>query len=82
MTEFLCGLLGFILTLGVFVLGYYVGRKSMEHHAKAVATDEELEKARLERQRLEEDQAAFRVLTGYSADIAYGVAKFSEEGSE
>ena len=82
MIEFLCGFAGFLFSLGVFALGFYVGKKSTAAPPKAVADEEELERARLERQRLEEDQAAFRLLTGYSADIAYGVGKFSEEGSE
>ena len=81
MTEFLCGLLGFVFSLGVFLLGFYVGRKTVAPVKEELDADE-LARAREERQRLEEDQAAFRILTGYSADIAYGVAKLSEEDNE
>ena len=81
MTEFLCGLFGFILSAGIFALGFYAGRKSKQPVAKAEISEEAQEQARLERERLIEDQKAFRVLTGYSADIAYGISKFSEEDS-
>lgn len=80
MTDLLFGLLGFVLALGIFMLGFFVGRKSA---ASAVArADMEQAEAMQERERLKQDQAAFRVLTGYNADIAYGLAKFSEEDNE
>ena len=83
MIEFLCGLLGFVLSLGIFALGFYFGRKVGAAPAaveRDPLTETELEKIRKERERMEQDQAAFRLLTGYSADIAYGNTNFPEEG--
>lgn len=80
MTDLLFGLLGFVLALGIFMLGFFVGRKSLS--AAVTQTDIEQAEAVQERERLKQDQAAFRVLTGYNADIAYGLAKFSEGDNE
>lgn len=79
MTDLLFGLLGFVLALGIFMLGFFVGQKSSSAGARV---DVEQAEAMQERERLKQDQAAFRMLTGYNADIAYGLAKFSEEDTE
>lgn len=84
MIEFMLGLLGFVLSMGIFMLGFFLGRNLNQAETKPVvkSDDVEFEKAMKERERLEREQAAFRALTGYSADIAYGLAKFPEEDKE
>lgn len=80
MIELLCGMLGVVMMLGVFALGFNVGYKFQKPVVpeKETLAPEELERIRKEREQLEQEQAAFRILTGYSADIAYG--GFPEEG--
>ena len=82
MIEFLCGFLSFVLALGVFMLGFYFGRKRQTPAVKADPGGMEKERLREEIERMKQDQAAFRALTSYSADIAYGLADFPKEGIE
>ena len=82
MIEFLCGFLSFVLALGIFMLGFFFGRKSQTSAVKADPGETEQERIQKERERMEQDQAAFRALTGYSADIAYGLVEFPKEGIE
>lgn len=81
MIEFLCGMLGAVMLLGIFLLGYHVGSKARPETpvVKEDPTDIEMDRIRKERERMEQDQAAFRALTNYSADIAYGVVDFPKE---
>lgn len=82
MINIICGLLGFILAGGLFSLGFYAGVK-YEAGRKPVAPElDEVAKSRIEkeRERLQREQEAFWQLTGYSADIAYGITQFPEEG--
>lgn len=80
MIELLCGMLGAVMLLGVFAFGFYVGNKFQRPTEKPGPDEGEIERARRERERMEQDQAAFRALTNYSADVAYGLAEFPEEG--
>ena len=76
MTDTIMGLLGFLLGLAVFAAGYamalYAGKQPK------VPKKNEADDAR--RAAMEAEQRAFRALTGYSADIAYGMAEFPGEG--
>ena len=82
MIEFLCGFLSFVLAFGIFMLGFFFGRKSQAPAVKADPGETEQERIQKEREQMEQDQAAFRALTGYSADIAYGLVEFPKEGIE
>lgn len=82
MIEFLCGFLSFALAIGIFAMGYFFGRKSGGTVKKDDPGEDEQARARKEREQLEQDQAAFRMLTGYSADIAYGLVEIPKEGIE
>ena len=83
--EFIYGLIGAFIGIGLFLLGFFVGRQAEKpvKIVKAEAVDGEngadIERMEKERQRLEAEQRAFRNLVGYSADIAYGVEKFPTE---
>ena len=84
MIELLCGMLGAVMLLGVFAFGFYVGYKFQRPAVaeRSEPDESEIERARRERERMEQDQAAFRALTNYSADVAYGLAEFPKEGIE
>lgn len=70
MTDTILGLLGFLLGLGCFLAGFRL-REHRPRPAKEPMQSRESEHM--------EEEMAFRALTGYSADIAYGLAEFPEE---
>lgn len=72
MKEFDYGILGFMLGWGAFCLGIMAGKK-------AHPTGRRSDPPSAETDGMEEEQKAFRALTGYSADIAYGSAPFFPE---
>lgn len=83
--EIIYGFLGFLLGAGAFLLGMYFGRQQTSAPVKreeAELTEEQMKRFEKERKALEEEQRAFRQLVGYSADIAYGVERFSSESDE
>ena len=75
--EFIFGLVGVLLGIGIFLLGFHVGKQTVAP-VKLYAVLSNAEQARIEKERQEmlEDQKAFRQLVGYSADIAYGLTDF------
>lgn len=81
MIEVLYGLIGFILALGIFILGFLAGTKYQRPADPVEPGEAEKERIRKELDRMEKEQEAFRQLTGYSADIAYGLVDFPKEGS-
>jgi hypothetical protein len=81
MIEVLSGICGFVLAFIVFALGFSAGQKYQRPADPVELDDDQKEKIRKERERLEREQEAFWQLTGYSADIAYGVVDFPKEGS-
>lgn len=83
--EIVFGLAGVLLGICLFVLGFFMGRKTAApvrvEPAPEVLSKAERDRIEKERRELEEDQRAFRQLVGYSADIAYGLAQLpSEDG--
>lgn len=75
MTDIILGLVGFLLGIAAFAAGYGLAL----HGGKQP-------KARINRENGDDghsaaaaEERAFRALTGYSADIAYGVAAFPGE---
>lgn len=84
MIELLCGMLGVVMALGVFALGFFVGQRFQKPASaeKPGPDEDEVERIRRERERMEKEQAAFRALVGYSADVAYGLTEFPKEGLE
>ena len=82
MTYVLCGLAGFLISALLLIGGMWIGWKARERYDRdRRPTPEEL--GQRERDRLIADQDAFRVLMGYSAEMAYGLEKpdtNSEEG--
>lgn len=83
MESFIFGAIGAIVTLCIFFSGVYVGIRikselSERENAKAgintgVNPTELTDAERKERERLMAEQEAFRQLTQYSPDMAYGV---------
>ena len=82
MIEVLCGLLGFAMAFGIFMLGFFFGRKTNTAVKKEDPNEAEMARILKEREQMEQDQAAFRMLTGYSADVAYGLVELPKEGTE
>lgn len=76
MTDTILGLLGFLLGLAAFAAGYALAL----HGGKHPKTPKKNELCDEERSAMEAEERAFRALTGYSADIAYGIAEFPGEG--
>ena len=76
MTEKILGLLGFMMGAVCFAAGYALAPRA----PKGTAGSAQSAPARGgERKAAEEELKALRALTGYSADIAYGLAEFPEE---
>ena len=76
MTETIMGLLGCIMGAVCFAAGYALAPRA----PKGTAGSAQSVPARGgERKAAEEELKALRALTGYSADIAYGLAEFPEE---
>ncbi len=74
MTEIILGLTGFIMGAVCTVAGYALGvRAPRTAVTEAPRTDGGGHRA------AEDEIRALRALTGYSADIAYGLAEFPEE---
>ena len=66
----------------VFILGAQLGltagyllwkRKRVEEKPEPSVSEDELERARKEREELINSQRAFQAMMGYNADIAYGI---------
>lgn len=82
--AFIYGILGFICCLVVFGTGFVLGYriKTPEPVTRTLPeqpSEEELRRKMKEREEMEAEQRAFKALTGYSADIAYGLAEFPTE---
>ncbi len=76
MTETILGLLGFMMGAVCFAAGYVLAPRA----PKGTAGSAQSVPARGgEWKAAEEELKALRALTGYSADIAYGLAEFPEE---
>lgn len=76
MTDTILGLLGFLLGLAAFAAGYALSLAGGKRPKSPAKTDPAGEK----RAAAEAEERAFRALTGYSADVAYGLAEFPGEG--
>lgn len=74
MTEMILGLVGFTLGAVCAVAGYDLGART----PRAAVTDTPRTDGGGHRA-AEDEIRALRALTGYSADIAYGLAEFPEE---
>ena len=82
MIDIFLGLAGALVGLACFGFGYALAREKSAGHRQRKAPApcrEETERAEEQRRAMEEEQRAFRALTGYSADIAYGSAAFPWE---
>lgn len=75
MTEMILGLLGFALGALCMGAGCALGLRLSQRTADMGSTPAESG----ERRAAEDELRALRALTGYSADIAYGLAEFPEE---
>jgi len=72
--EFFIGMVGALLGVGLFVLGYFLGMGISKPNKVDLTepTDDELHQIQEERRRLIQEQEAFRELMNYNPDIAYG----------
>lgn len=59
-------MLDVLIGLALVALGFFMGRRSVPKRSEPPVMEEQ------ERQRLQEDRAAFAQLMGYNADRAYG----------
>ena len=73
--TYVLGLIGALVGIGIFMFGFWFGKEMYQTKKidPAEPTDEELVKIREERDRLIEEQKAFRELMNYNANTAYGV---------
>lgn len=70
--ELVIGLLGAVICIGSFVGGVLFGR-TLSKPSVSIITDEEKKAIQLERERLIDEQNAFKDLMNYNADIAYNI---------
>jgi len=70
--ELLIGMFGAVIGIGLFVAGFVLGTK-LAQPKKLTVSQEEIEEQAKERERLLEDQSAFKDLLGYNTDIAYRI---------
>lgn len=75
MTETILGLLGFMMGAVCFAAGYVLAPRA----SRGTAGSAQSAPARGGERKAAEELKALRALTGYSADIAYGLAEFPEE---
>ena len=84
MEQTIAGIIGFLIGGGAVLLGFVLGlraargdpasaRRAAHPHRREKDTDgSAADPGVQERRELEDEQRAFRLLTGYNADIAYG----------
>ena len=71
------GMLGALVGIGLFMFGFLFGKTGYQTKPTVVpdtSTDEEKAAIREEREKLIQDQKAFRELMSYNSDMAYGLA--------
>lgn len=87
----LYGFFGAIITMGLFALGAYAGWSANKHfnHAPTsggptpfTPTEAEIEEAKRQRKKFQEEQEAFHSVMSYSADMAYGLRAPLQEQNE
>lgn len=73
--ELLIGLVGALVGIGLFLGGFFLGKKQSNtwYPTESTPTEEEVEKIREERERMIADQQAFRTLMNYGVEQAYGL---------
>ena len=78
--EILIGMSGAVICIGIFILGFFFGRETVKSKTVDLTepTPDELVQIQEERQRLIDDQKAFRELMNYNANIAYSVKPTGE----
>ena len=71
------GMLFSLIGIGIFILGFWFGKEMTQPKKVNTSepTEEELQKIQEERQRMIEDQEAFRTVMNYNADVAYKVTE-------
>jgi len=84
--EIVIGMLGALVGVGLFIFGFHMGKElgsPKVRSSEAENTDEDMAKIREERDRLIQEQKAFRELMNYNSDTAYGLTAdpFAKERS-
>jgi hypothetical protein len=81
--EFLYGLAGSLVAIGLLGAGFFMGWKAHGYIGKASApVAEKPTITAKERKQLEEQQAAFHQLLNYNADLAYQAEPEKDESEE
>lgn len=73
--ELLVGLVGALVGIGLFLVGFFLGKKQGNTWAPVDRdlTPEEIVKIQEEREELKKEQNAFRELMNYNAETAYNI---------
>ena len=71
------GMLGALVGIGLFLIGFWVGKSVYELKLppEVTPTEEEAAQIREERERLIQEQKAFQELVNYNSNTAYGLDK-------
>lgn len=72
--EFLMGMAGAMVAIGLFVFGFYAGWR-LRGKAERTQPAEVPQEAEQERKRLLEQQRAFQQLIHYNSGVAYGMER-------
>lgn len=70
MYEVILAISGAFCTIAAFAAGFFAGKGKKD--GVTPLSRQEKERLQREKQRLEEEQAAFSMLIGYNKDVAYG----------
>ena len=77
--SFLLGALGAVAVFGLFALGVFVGWRLCKRFARPAPVEKPPDR---ELREMAEQQAAFRQMQNYNADVAYGITTTGLEAGD